>query len=138
LNIANTSQGTVDAQAAIYAESWQAASNKVRASWEGLWDSLINSEGFIGALNGLSTFISGFETLVDGMGGAKGALNMFSAAMLKIFNPKLSSIVNDVGYGIGMLMGGEKQMIKTRDGIIGRAANILTKDDSFLYGEKEA
>ena len=138
LNIANTSQGTVDAQAAIYAESWQAASNKVRASWEGLWDSLINSEGFIGALNGLSTFISGFETLIDGMGGAKGALNMFSAAMLKIFNPKLSSIVNDVGYGIGMLMGGEKQMIKTRDGIIGRAANILTKDDSFLYGEKEA
>jgi hypothetical protein len=32
----------------IFAESWEAASNKVRASWEGLWDSLINSDGFIG------------------------------------------------------------------------------------------
>ena len=47
LNVANNSQGTLDTQASIYAESWMAASDRVRASWEGLWDSFINSDSFI-------------------------------------------------------------------------------------------
>jgi hypothetical protein len=57
LNTANTSTGTLDRQAAIYADSWEAASNRVRASFEGLWDNLINSDGFINALDAFSSFI---------------------------------------------------------------------------------
>ena len=64
MNIAENSEGALQNMADIYAESWEAASNRVRASWEGLWDSFINSDSFISALDGLSTIIDSMDNLI--------------------------------------------------------------------------
>ena len=100
LNIANSSEGTLDSQAAIYAESWEAAQNRVRASWEGLWDSLINSDSFISILDGFSGLINLAEGLVDSLGGAGGTLAAFGGILTQIFKPQIAKTINDTALAI--------------------------------------
>jgi hypothetical protein len=59
----------------------------MKASWEGLWDNLIDSEGMSDVLDKLSSFADILTTITTGMGGAKGALSSFSALFLKLFTP---------------------------------------------------
>ena len=103
LNVANNSEGTIDQQSAIFAESWEAASNKVRASWEGLWDSLVDSDGFIGLQNGLSTILNFFELMVDGAGGLTGTLTMLGGVFGRVFTPQLASIISNTMIGLRSL-----------------------------------
>ena len=77
VTIAKTSTGTLDSQMAIYEESWKAASNRLRTAWEGLWDSLINSDSFTTILDGMASFVGMLEKMVDGIGGAGGVLTTF-------------------------------------------------------------
>jgi hypothetical protein len=100
---AKNSEGTLNSQAAIFAESWQAASNRVRASFEGLWDSLINSDSFITVLDGFASIIGLVEKLVDGLGGAGGTLAMFGGILGKVFTPQIAQSVGEITMGIRQL-----------------------------------
>ena len=125
LNTANQSEGTLDTQAAIYATSWEAASNRVRASWEGLWDNLISSDGFIDMLNGLSGFIDILDQMISGMGGASGALLTFGGVLTTVFNKQIATGIRDISYSIGMLFPSTRK-------------NILDEQKSFIEQGKEA
>jgi hypothetical protein len=52
LETSKNAAGTLAEQAKIYEESWRAASDRVKAAAEGLFDDLINDEFFIDLLNG--------------------------------------------------------------------------------------
>ena len=119
LNTAKQSEGTLDTQAAIYATSWEAASNRVRSSWEGLWDNLISSDGFINMLNGLSGFIGILDQMISGMGGASGALLTFGGVLTTVFNKQIATGIKDISYSIGMLFPGTRK-------------NILDEQKSFI------
>jgi hypothetical protein len=41
----------------IFEDSWQGAQKKMKASWEGLWDTMLDSEGFKKILNVGSTIV---------------------------------------------------------------------------------
>lgn len=69
LESAYGASGSLQEQADIYAESWEAARDRVRASAEDIYDSIINPELFISADNIASPFLSGIADIVDGMGG---------------------------------------------------------------------
>jgi uncharacterized protein YukE len=90
VNTAENAKGTLNQQTAIYEKSWQAASNRVRASTEGIWDSLINSDGFVTALDGFSSLLNMVEALVDSLGGATGVLSLFGGMLAKTFTPHIS------------------------------------------------
>ena len=47
LNVAQGSDGTLERQANIYAESWEGASNRVRSAMEGIYSTLLDDEFFI-------------------------------------------------------------------------------------------
>jgi TP901 family phage tail tape measure protein len=57
MGIATNAEGSLQTMADTYAESWSAAADRVRASWEGVWDSLLNDEAIISMMNGLAVFI---------------------------------------------------------------------------------
>jgi hypothetical protein len=83
LAVAKSSEGTLDTQALIYAQSWDAATKRVKASLQGMWDSLINDEFFIDLTDLLAKFLGFVEKLVDGLGGLKGVIMMISALFAK-------------------------------------------------------
>ena len=132
LNIANTSTGTLDSQAAIYAESWDAASKKVRTSFEGLWDKLINSDSFITALDLLSGFVDVLSSLVDGMGGATGVFTSFAGALTKVFSPQIAQGLSNFGYGIKMMMPGVRKAYEEK-----REQELETFKTSLKSGHME-
>ena len=47
IGIASDAEGTLQDQADIYAKSWEAASKRLKASWQELYDLLINDDFFI-------------------------------------------------------------------------------------------
>ena len=137
LNVANSSAGTLDRQAAIYAESWEAASNRVRASWEGLWDSFINSDSFITALDGFSKIIGAMDTLISSMGGGGSALAAFGGILTKVFKPQLTKTIADTAYNLKMMMpGAQRKVEEQRSSILGSMQKAITEERGF--GKNEA
>ena len=69
LTSAKTAEGTIQKQADIYAESWEAAKDRVTAAAEAIYSKLINDEFFIDILNGFEKFLNGVSNVIDGLGG---------------------------------------------------------------------
>ena len=140
LQTAKSSSGTLDAQAAFYAESWEAASDRVRASWEGLWDNLIDSEGFITVLDMTSGLVGILDNMVTGLGGAGGALLTFGGALTKVFNKQIASTISNVAYSVKMLKPGAlEDMKKNQLDFINQAKASMSQDYiNPLYGPNES
>lgn len=96
MSIATNAEGELQQMADIYAESWEAASARVRASWEGVWDSLLNDEALIKMTNGLADVVSGIESVVDGFGGLPGVIAQVASVITTVFQTKIASSINGV------------------------------------------
>lgn len=100
LNTANASTGALQEQADIYAESWEAASERVTASLETIYNKLLNDEFFIGATNLLADFIGLVENLIDGLGGMPGLLALIGTALTRVFSTQMANGINNMAYNI--------------------------------------
>ena len=96
LNTAYNSEGALQEQQDIYAESWEAAADRVTAATEDIYDSLINDEAIVVLLNGLEKVLNVVGALVDGFGGLKGILLLVAG----IFSRQ---IANEIPEAIGKL-----------------------------------
>ena len=94
--------GTLNEQAEIYAESWEAARDRVQASLETIYEKLLDDEFFIKLLNGLEKTIIGVDKLIDSMGGLKGVLSVVGVMATKIFEKQLSQSLQDLSYSLKM------------------------------------
>ena len=72
VDAAKNSEGTLSEQQDIYAEGWEAASKRVKAAAQDIYDSILNDEFFIDLLNGFEKVLDGLGGLIDGFGGLKG------------------------------------------------------------------
>ena len=79
VQIAQTSEGTLQNQADIYAESREAASKRVRATAESLYTTILNDEGFIKLTNGIAEAIGWVEKLIKMLGGVPGVLALIGS-----------------------------------------------------------
>ena len=89
LSTAENSDGSLQKQADIYAQSWEAASERAAAALEGLYNKLLNDKLFIGltkAFTGLIDAVSGF---IDTFGGGLGTLATFGGVLLSVYGAKL-------------------------------------------------
>lgn len=84
LEYTRTATGELQNQADIYAESWAAAQDRVAASAEKVYSSLIDEDFFIDLLDIGSEFLDLIANLIDGLGGIKGVLATISAYVLTI------------------------------------------------------
>ena len=100
LSSAQNADGTLQAQADIYAESWEAASDRVDASLESIYNKLLNDEFFIDVLNSIADIIEGVDNLIDRFGGLKGTLTIIGVLFTKVFSKQISETMQDVGYNI--------------------------------------
>ena len=109
LETAKNATGELQNQADIFAESWEAAHKNVKASAEGIYDSLIKDEFWIGLTNGFADGLKSVELFADSIGGLKGVLALATIAMNKLVGPKVAQSIRDVAYNIGILTGKEKE-----------------------------
>ena len=96
LSTAQGAEGTLQKQADIYAESWEAAQKRVQASMEKVYSQLLNDDFFIDLNNGLSDFIDLISNTIKGLGGLKGVLSGLGVLATKIFGKQLSDSINNL------------------------------------------
>lgn len=100
VGFAKDSEGTLDEQAEIYAESWEAASKRVQAAAQGIYQELINDKFFIGLTNLFEKLLTTIHGTIDGLGGLPGVLSLVATMMLKAFGPDISKSLENMFYNL--------------------------------------
>lgn len=107
---AQGAEGALQAQANIYAESWEAAKDQVKNAAQDIYDSLINADFFIDFDNNiLAPLLHGIASVIDGFGGLKGLLPTIAGYLTMIFGPQISSFMDNFAYNLRVISGIEAQ-----------------------------
>lgn len=115
LESAKGADGSLQEQANIYAESWEAAKARVQASLEDLYTKLISDDFFINLSNGLAKVVDGLGGFIDGLGGVKGLLQSIGSIFMSVFAQKMPEFLNNLKQNIMVITGlGKKQMLNTQ------------------------
>ncbi len=131
LETAKSATGELQKQADIFAESWEAARKNVKASAEGIYDSLVKDEFWIDITNGFADALKQVEILVDSLGGLKGVLSALGILATKILGDKMRSSLRDMAYNTKVLLGLERQRVQNFQS---EAAKILATQTSNWQG----
>lgn len=105
LETINESTGALQEQADIYAESWEAASKRVKASAEEVYMDLLDDDFFIDLTNGLADFLGLLDSLLDSMGGARGLLTGLSSILLNMFAGSAAKGLENMVYNFKTFIG---------------------------------
>lgn len=92
------SSGELQKQADVYAESWAAAQDRVAASAEKVYSSLIDEDFFIGLLDTGSRLLDLISNLIDGLGGVQGVLSTISFYALTIMKSKIVDELSKIQF----------------------------------------
>ena len=109
LETAKNATGELQKQADIFAESWEAARKNVKASAEGIIQSLIDEDFWIDATNGFADFLKVLDFVVKGLNGLKGILSILGVLAFKLYGNKMSNGIRTLAYNIDVLRGKEQQ-----------------------------
>ena len=101
--------GTLQEQADIYAESWEAAQDRVRAAAESIFSSLMDEDFFIGALNNIEKILTGVDSFIDSLGGLKGVLSTVGVLLTKTFSTQMAESLRNMAHNIYMSTAGGRQ-----------------------------
>jgi len=116
------SEGTLQEQQEIYAESWEASSERVRAAWEALYQDLIHDDFFIWLNDSLSSFLKTLDKMIDSMGGLKGVLLTIAPLLAKMFGGQISNAIENTRLNIMTLtQRGRNALAEKRDKDLGEA-----------------
>lgn len=100
LEVARGAEGTLEEQAAIYAESWEAAQKRVKAAAEDIYGALLNDEFFIDLNDLLANILKGIKSFIDSIGGLKGVLSSLGVLATTVFRDQIGKSINDLVYSI--------------------------------------
>lgn len=114
-------QGTLDEQAQIYAESWEAAKKRVQAAAEGIYQDLLKDDFFIQLTDGFGSVLEFIDKIIDSLGGLSGVLPGIALLVNKIFGDKIIAGAQTLAHNLMNLTAA------------GRAANM--KRDVSRYEE---
>ena len=105
LDTSYNATGALQEQADIYAESWKAASERVQASAEEIYQTLLNDEFFIDLFDNFAKFLSLIDDLLDSMGGAKGLLSGLASILLYAFGGSIAKGLENMVYNFKTFVG---------------------------------
>ena len=100
LERAKNADGSLQKQADIYAESWEAASKRVTAAAEDIYDSLLKDNVFIKLTDGVAGFLNIIGDTIDGIGGMKGALALLGVVITRVFSQDIANSLERFAYNI--------------------------------------
>ncbi len=125
LQTAQQAQGTLQKQADIYAESWEAASKHVKAASETIYKNLFDDKFFIGLTNTFGSVLDMTGTLTNQMGGFKGVMSTIANFALNTFAPQMTKSFANIGSSIyGLTSQGQEKVLDLRK----QAMNAVTSN----------
>ena len=98
VDFAKNSEGTLQKQADIYAESWEAARDRVQASMQQIYSDLMDDSFFIGMADTFSSLIDSVDGFIDGIGGVKGILLGISSFFLSSISNKIQPALTNLKH----------------------------------------
>lgn len=139
LGTAQGSIGTLQEQADIYAESWEAAQDRVRAAAEAIYSDLLNDEAFIDILNIVEDFLTLIDNIIDSVGGLQGVLTNVGAILLKVFSKQAAQSITNMAYGFQMMTkSGREKIQKERTDFIEGAKKSIPKSNEYTTDVEKA
>ena len=129
LDIAFNAEGELNKQAEIYAESWEAAQNRVQAALESIYSALIDDTFFINMNNMFADLLDIVKQFIDGVGGVSGLLTGMGSILLTVFDSQITASLKNLTNNIRMLTKtGQEELISIQK----QAQTLLSKQD---YGK---
>lgn len=108
--VATGAEGTLSKQAEIFAESWEAARNRVKAATEGIYDALIDENFFISVDSFLEHLLTGIKGFITEFGGIRSIVIGLSGFLLSAFQNKIGPAIEHVIQNIQILTGGASKV----------------------------
>lgn len=134
LEVAQNATGELDRQADIYAESWEASKNRVKASAQEIYASLIDEDFFIGVNDVMSEMLGGISSFIDALGGVKGVLSVVGLLVTSIFKESMANGINNALYNLRVFSGMAQSEFEKVKSEAYDAAMALTEGFSDLQG----
>lgn len=100
LQTANTSDGSLQKQADIYAESWEAAKKRVQAELEDIYSTLINPQKLTKVVNFGADLLKVINGILKGLGGVPGILSMAMAYVTQLMAKNMPGYIQKISTGL--------------------------------------
>lgn len=134
LNTAYGSTGTLQQQADIYAESWEAARDRVTASLEQIYNSILDDDAFIDILNFFADLFENIGDVTEAIGGLKGVIGLLATALLTLGrNAVINSMQSLSASFMGMTKTGRSKLETERNTALNEVTSNI--DTSTASGE---
>ena len=134
LEIAGDSEGALQEMQDIYAESWAAASKRVKASLESVYGAIINDKVIINITNNVADLIDKVYSLVDAFGGLGPVLGGIGAIFMKNMKPQMADgitkFINNLELSSGVAQ--EKFVKNQREVFTTMQESVLLADNQDL------
>ena len=131
LATASGSTGTLQKQADIYAESWEAARDRVTAALETIYASIMDDEFFIDLTNGFADLIDGVGGFVKSIGGLQGVLSGLGFILTKVFSEQLTTGFANLAYNIKMSTEAGREMVaQQREAELTKMTSLMADYDA--------
>lgn len=133
LQTAQNSEGTLQNQADIYAESWEAAQKRVKAAAQGIYQDLLDDKFFIGLTNGLEKVLEVIHEVINGFGGMKGVLTAIGSIFLTTYAQKMPEALNNLRQNFMVLTGHATKLMTELQEETQEYLNTIKNDNSGTY-----
>ena len=139
LETARNSEGALQEQADIYADSWEAAQKKVKAALQEIYTQLIDDDFFVDLNNGLAKALNLVSKLIDTMGGLPGLLTAAAAAATRLFSKEITSGASNIIFNLAnSTKAGKEALSKQREQWNQAMAGMVTKNTNDIVGSATA
>ena len=131
------SEGALSEQAEIYAESWEAARDRVSATAEGIYSALLDDEFFIDLTNLFADLLEIVKNTTDAFGGMKGVLAIIGTLMFKAFGSEMSKGIQNIAYNFTRSSKNYRDEIKAFREETNALLKDSVKDDESIIGSTQ-
>lgn len=100
LKTAKSSRGSLQAQADIYAESWEAARDRVKSAAQAIYSDLLNDKFFISLNNKFAMLLHGIDSFIDGIGGLRTVLPGVLALITQLYGKSMAQSIDNMVFNI--------------------------------------
>lgn len=135
------SEGALQEQADIYAESWKAARDRVRASAEDIYDSLINPDFYIGMDKAITPMLGYIADIIDGLGGMHGVLATLAVLMNRVYGKQMSQSMRDTVASLGFMTGEQQKqarLLQENAATLAKSLQFASSDNAWVNQKVEA